>query len=565
MTTQQTTTIELLPEHIIDQIKAGEVIERPSTLIKEIIENSIDANSTTIDIHLIENGLELISLIDNGEGINPQALPLAFCRHATSKITSFEDIYKLYSYGFRGEALASIASISKVTCETQTKNSKGLIKIKGGETLYHDTQSDSLSEHTGTKIFIRDLFYNTPVRMKFIQSKTAEKNQIKKILTSFLLTQPQISFSIKWDQQDKQVFPKVESLSERIQQVLFSKKSASLVSNQSLYDGVEFQVFFSQESTRGNAHKHHYLFINNRYVQDIKLHKMILNSADSLWPQGESGHYIAYLEIPADEIDVNIHPNKTSVKLFRAPKVYSIVTSTVKALSAKKTFSQQQRNSQTSDQLEFHSPAHQDIAHKIDYKQIDFSQGDEVGEYFAQLHQEDHQTTPQSLYQESSNSILIGDYFIFQSNEQTYLISQTNLLQFEFYNTLHQIQTDEPTVPLLISKPIKLKTLPKKNCLQFLVKLGFEVDQLDQKTVVIRAFPQRLQSFSYISLVEDILKNNISQLQDLDQDSLPFQPIKNPNKIIELINKLGISFLTQKNLIHKITPKDLRSIYENKK
>ena len=124
-----TDQIQLLPEHIIDQIKAGEVIERPSTRIKEILENSIDAGATKIELHLIDNGLELISIKDNGKGIHAPDLPLAFCRHATSKIDRFEDIYHLNSYGFRGEALASIASISKMTCDSKTTNTEGLIKL----------------------------------------------------------------------------------------------------------------------------------------------------------------------------------------------------------------------------------------------------------------------------------------------------------------------------------------------------------------------------------------------------------------------------------------------------
>ncbi|MBT4791013.1 MAG: DNA mismatch repair protein MutL, partial [Halobacteriovoraceae bacterium] len=215
--------INLLPEHIIDQIKAGEVIERPSTLIKEIIENSVDANSTKIEIHLRENGLELISIIDNGFGISHQELPLAFCRHATSKINHFEDLYHLSSYGFRGEALASIASISRVTCESQTKNGWGLIKISGGETLTYQHEAQANTE-TGTQLFIKDLFYNTPVRMKFIQSKTSEKNHLKKILNSFLLTQYQIEFSIKWDDKEKEYYQPRTNPADRIKDVLFKNK-----------------------------------------------------------------------------------------------------------------------------------------------------------------------------------------------------------------------------------------------------------------------------------------------------------------------------------------------------
>ncbi|MDH5414728.1 MAG: DNA mismatch repair endonuclease MutL, partial [Flavobacteriaceae bacterium] len=326
--------IHLLPEHIIDQIKAGEVIERPSTLLKEIIENSIDAKSTKIDLHIINNGIDLISIEDNGVGINGDDLPMAFCRHATSKIDRFEDIYRLHSYGFRGEALASIASISRINCQSQTTQSKSQIKIEGGLTLLHQSE-DAKSIKTGTKIYIKDLFYNTPVRMKFIQSQKTEKNQINKIINAFLLTQPQIHFSIKWDDHEKLIYPAQLQLQDRVKDVFFKKKEVQLLETNNQYDGVNFKVLLSKESNRGNAHKFHYLFINERFVQDIQLHKVILNSAFGLWPDGETGHYIAFLDLPTDEVDVNIHPNKTIVKLFQVPKVLATVSGSIKQLLSK--------------------------------------------------------------------------------------------------------------------------------------------------------------------------------------------------------------------------------------
>src|SRR5690554_5125892 len=181
--------IQLLPEHLIDQIKAGEVIERPSTLLKELLENSVDANASAIEVEIVGNGLDLLSVKDNGKGIPFEQLDLAFCRHATSKIERFEDIYNLFTYGFRGEALASISAVSKMTCVSNPAGEpESTIKIHGGETLAIDRDNEP-EESSGTKMFVRDLFYNTPARMKFIQSKTSEKNQLKKIVNAFLLTQ----------------------------------------------------------------------------------------------------------------------------------------------------------------------------------------------------------------------------------------------------------------------------------------------------------------------------------------------------------------------------------------
>lgn len=251
--------INLLPEHIIDQIKAGEVIERPSTLIKEIIENSIDAGSKNIELQLINNGMDLISLIDDGHGISKPELPLAFCRHATSKIERFEDLYTLYSYGFRGEALASIASISRINCESTDKDgNSSLIKIEGGQIITHTDLGD-MGLPSGTKLFIKDLFYNTPVRMKFLQSKTSERNHLRKIINSFLLIQPNIRFSIKWDEQEKENYPIESELEKRIQRVIFKKnQNQKMISFSQDYDGISVRGFVSEDSSRGSGHKANY-------------------------------------------------------------------------------------------------------------------------------------------------------------------------------------------------------------------------------------------------------------------------------------------------------------------
>ena len=172
--------IEILPEHIIDQIKAGEVLERPASLLKELLENSLDAGSTEIHLHLIENGMDLLSIEDNGHGMTFKNLPYAFLGHATSKLKTFEDLYRLQSFGFRGEALASVAASARVTCTTQPKDLNaegGKIIIAGGHTELLIAQQASTQ---GTAIYIKDLFFNTPARLKLIKSKVSEKSALKK-------------------------------------------------------------------------------------------------------------------------------------------------------------------------------------------------------------------------------------------------------------------------------------------------------------------------------------------------------------------------------------------------
>ncbi|MFT6633676.1 MAG: DNA mismatch repair protein MutL [Bacteriovoracaceae bacterium] len=550
----QKNRIQLLPEHIIDQIKAGEVIERPSTLIKEIIENSIDAGSTKIELHLIDNGLELISLIDNGKGISAVDLPLAFCRHATSKIDRFEDIYHLHSYGFRGEALASIASISKVSCETQTSTHLGLIKIEGGETLTHQ-EEDSRSKKTGTKLFIRDLFYNTPVRMKFIQSKTSEKNQLKKIINAFLLTHPEIEFSVKWDDKEKDFYPIKNDIKDRVKDVLFKSKEIHFHEVENSYDGVNFKVLLTHQSTRGNAHKSHFLFINDRYVQDFQIHKIILNSASHIWPEGESGHYVAFLDLPADEIDVNIHPNKTVIKLFRAPKVFSVVSGSIK-----NSFQKHNINTRVSQEIQYtnelpletQSPEFKDI----EYHQVDFTQSHKVSNYFEDLHSSNKTQDSDQL----KSLFTFPDYSLYNFNNQLYLLKKNSLINFDLHQIIQSRALTEEIIPLLVSRPIKTEKKLNRDQLSLFGKLGYELDHLDNKTLVIRSFPKELQRFPYLKIAEYIINQRFTNKEEIDFSNFNFDDY-NEAFLNDIIMKYPFSRLLENKAFIQLEQKDMAKFY----
>jgi len=561
--------IHLLPEHIIDQIKAGEVIERPSTLLKEILENSLDAKSTQIDVHIVNNGIELISLIDNGIGIDSDDLPLAFCRHATSKIDRFEDIYHLHSYGFRGEALASIASISKITCETQTKNQYGLMKIEGGETKTHQTEKKK-SAHTGTKLFIKDLFFNTPVRMKFIQSKTSEKNQLRKILNSFLLLNPETAFSIKWDEEEKQFYP-AYSINEtddhqekRIQDVIGTKQELNFYTNENIYDGVHFKIYVSKESNRGNAHKNHYLFINNRYVQDIQLHKIILNSASNLWPEGETGHYTAFISVPTDEIDVNIHPNKTVVKLFRAPKVYSVVSSTIKQIESKYSL-KESRHHPTNEHEQSFDLNSTGVDQAIDYKSHDFKSSDNLNSYFDNLHSP-HDNSESMNH--TANSPLIknfGTFDLIQIDGEIFILNKKSLAILHTKHLLSLETENQETIPLMVSRPIRLASTQASKNTQFFEGCGFELDQIDAKTILLRSFPKGFQNYPYLSMLEENLnmKNTISTINEITFDFLNDYQFTN-DFLIQIIELFGKVKLLELKSLKKVSEQDIKQIYERK-
>jgi DNA mismatch repair protein MutL len=559
--------IQLLPEHIIDQIKAGEVIERPSTLLKEIIENSIDAGSTKIEIHLINNGLDLISIIDNGMGIEGDDLPLAFCRHATSKISRFEDIYRLHSYGFRGEALASIASISRVSCETYTKNTQSVIKIDGGETLSHQSEKNNTSK-TGTKFFIKDLFFNTPVRMKFIQSKTSEKNQLKKILNAFLLTHPKTEFTIQWDDKDKEFYQihTEETLRKRIQDVLNKGRETQFMLAQNFYDGINFETFITTQSTRGNAHKHYYLFINDRYVHDIQIHKIVLNSASGIWPEGETGNYVAFLTIPADEIDVNIHPNKTVVKLFKAPKAFSVISSSIKHQISTLLKSVETPLTEIAQGLPLETQT--DSFKDIEYKKVDFNQQSDLSNYFKNLHTSNHHQENQNVVEIQDPHRVLVDYsksLLYYFENELYFTNKVELLKSEISKELQLEVKPENIVPLLVSKPLTINKELSEEFINSLHSIGFEIDQFDKNTIVLRTFPKNLQQYPYIQIVKEIIMQSTNQIKlvEIRLGNLTFDNISS-HQCIEIIKKNSLTKLLAQKLITKIEEKDLIKLHEKK-
>lgn len=551
--------IHLLQEHIIDQIKAGEVIERPSTLIKEILENSIDAGSKNINIEISQNGLDLISIEDDGHGISPKDLPLAFCRHATSKIDKFEDLYSLHSYGFRGEALASIASISKVSCDTNSKQGSGLFKIEGGETLLHEV-NETPNSTTGTKLYIRDLFFNTPARMKFIQSATTEKNKIKKILNAFLLTNPHVNFTIKWDDLDKDFFDSVdaENFEKRINDALFKSKKSSFHHNENSYDGVNVEVFLTFESSRGNAHKQNYIFINDRYVQDPQLHRIILNSAQILWPDGESGSYIVKIQVPSDEIDVNVHPNKTVIKFFKPGKVFSLISSSIKQIEQKYVLA---RKIPKSDETQSEMLNNTNTPNDFTYKEFDFSSSEQTQNYFDRLHglKTTENTSVFQLIKRFSRVCLV------EHSEEIYILKLSELFHFDLTQILENLDPND-VVPLLVSRPIQVPDDFKKQNLDFFSNLGFDCDLINKNSILLRSFPKSFQNYPYILILETLLnKNDLGKENivnfDFSKDGLSYF---DDHYIAELVLKLNLSQLLSHKILIPITEKDLSKLYENK-
>jgi DNA mismatch repair protein MutL len=498
----QNSNIKLLPEHLIDQIKAGEVVERPASLIKELIENSIDAGSTKIDIHIIDNGMELISVEDNGKGMSFYDLPLAFHRHATSKIERFEDLYRLRSFGFRGEALASIASTARVTCTSTPIDGR-----KGGRIVIHGGEQKSLTEteesQNGTSFFIKDLFFNTPARLKFIRSANSEKMALKRIVNSFILANPHVAFSVKWDDKEKDFFPSVtqENLSSRIKKVFFNNKKneTSLISFEGEYEDHRVWGFLSLASSKGNAGKQQYLFANKRIFHDKALHQAVLRSAEKIWPPGEKGHYVLFIDAPPAAVDVNVHPNKTHIKFFKSGVIYSLVSSAISKslMSQSKPMSSHSQQSLNTPDMEFK-----------DAMEFDFSPSP-VSQMTA--HQYNFQDIPtgfleKTIEKNSAFLSLADDYFIYQKNNISYLGLYTKAYLCFFNKVFSEECSTSDVIPLLISEPFEAGKNIDYQWIDSFRLFGFEFEKLEDGLLVLRSIPEALSGLSLKDFLNPLMK-----------------------------------------------------------
>lgn len=314
--------VKLAP-NVANQIAAGEVIERPSSVVKELIENSIDAGATNIDVEIVNAGRELIRVRDNGEGIEESDFPLVFQRSATSKIKTIDDIYRLMSLGFRGEALASIASVARCDLSSARRGASlgKKISIAGGEL----SDIEDINFKQGTEIRVKDLFYNTPVRYKFLKSDAVEKSRLIKIVSMLALSHPEIGFRLMADGDEVFHLREKGNLKDRIQAIYGRDFAKALIPLSASANDITISGFIAgPEYSLGNRSQQ--FFIINGRVAEADVLKRALNEAyDGLLMKHRHQAYVVVMNLPPQMVDVNVHPQKLEVKFDREDILYSLL------------------------------------------------------------------------------------------------------------------------------------------------------------------------------------------------------------------------------------------------
>ena len=319
--------IQLLPDAIANQIAAGEVVQRPASALKELLENAVDAGATSIQVIVKEAGKQLIQVIDNGKGMSPTDARMSFERHATSKIRTSSDLFSIRTFGFRGEALASIAAVAQVELKTKTADSElgTLIQIEGSEIK----KQEPVASLTGTSVSMKNLFFNVPARRNFLKSNSVEMKHIVDEFQRVALSYPEIAFSLY--QQDLEVYSlSPGKLSNRIVGIFGKNYQGQLVPCEELTPHLNVRGYIGKPENAKKTRGEQFFFVNNRYIKSSYLNFAVSTAFEGLLQKDQHPFYVLFLEIDPAHIDINVHPTKTEIKFDDERTIYGVIRSAVK-------------------------------------------------------------------------------------------------------------------------------------------------------------------------------------------------------------------------------------------
>lgn len=544
--------IQQLSRQLINQIAAGEVIERPASVVKELVENSIDAGATKIEVEISKDCLSL-RVSDNGSGIHPEDIELAFSKHATSKISSSDDLFDIHTMGFRGEALASIISIAKVTCTTRTKDIETGTKVECEESQVKKTPFGCA---VGTTMEIKDLFYNTPVRQKFLKSERTELASIAEILQSISIAHPAVSVTLINDGKT----PVKTSGSGDLLCVLTEIYSNSIagelkkINKKDELSKLHTSGFCSTPDFTRSTKKSIYVFVNNRVVKCPVILKAIDTAYKNMLPAGKYPFVCINLDIPPNDVDVNVHPTKKEVRYKNPNQIFNFIYSSI--LDALSSFKMQQvpQNDTvipfgnynaatqnppsspdiTQDENDDDAVYLGDIAFKTvreqNEKQFERSGANASNANFEMNFQQIDLDMPKAAEIEETINIIgqyRNTYIIFEENEELKIVDQHIADErFIFEKLQKQLDVDKHQIPsqlLLISDVLSLEpadvSLIMENSSK-LEKFGFAIEQVSAKEIIFKKIPQVISHVKVKDILADILENLHGDLNNLEEKML---------------------------------------------
>ena len=328
--------IRILPSSIANVIAAGEVVERPSSVVKELMENAVDAGADNIAVVILDAGRTLVQVIDDGCGMSPDEAVLCFERHATSKISTAEDLMDIHTFGFRGEALAAIASVAEVTLRTRREEDEVGCEVFFSDSVHRSTEMVAASK--GTNIAVRNLFYNVPARRKFLKSDNVELKHIIAEFTKIALTRPETGFTLTHNGKELYVLKPAMSLKFRIQDLLGTGVVNAVVDISAETSVVKLSGFICRPDLARKGRGNQYFFVNGRYFYSKYLHQAVMKGYEHLIADGVVPSYFIYLDVDPHSVDVNVSPRKTEVKFEDDSVIFQIIYACIRETLGKNSF-----------------------------------------------------------------------------------------------------------------------------------------------------------------------------------------------------------------------------------
>jgi len=523
-----------LDTHTINKISAGEVIERPASVVKELVENSVDAQSDQITINILEGGKKLIEIIDNGVGMSPEDALLSIKRHTTSKIRNADDLFAIRSLGFRGEALASIVSVAQVEILTRTKEDEigTHLIVEGGKLV----SNKPISTPVGTRIIVKNLFYNVPVRRKFLKTDSTEVNHISEFVTRLALSQPSTSFTLRHNGKDILTAPKGELLSQ-ITAIFGEQIAKGCIPLGKKESGYEVQGYITKPEFSRKSKDYMYTFVNMRPISNKIIADATLRGYGTSIPHGRFPIIFLLVSLPAEDVDVNVHPTKKEVRFSKDSKIFSLVESAVKESLEKSGLKIFERISETkskpttltsidksksefiSKTPSFTTPKRPSTQPKF---QITKSKEQRIDSFIPSLSEEISEKDKQDKIELRILGIIKETYIIAETEEGLFLCDQHaahEKINYEKY--INQLKTRKVNVQQLLA-PVNIALKPSEfeiieNIRENMNLFGFDVDVFGKNEVILRSIPSIMGvsiDYAIAKDIIDIIKDNVSEIKD---------------------------------------------------
>ena len=529
--------IKQLSKHLINQIAAGEVIERPASVVKELVENSVDAGATKISIE-INNDCRDIRVADNGSGIHPDDIMLAFSKHATSKIATDEDLFDIHTLGFRGEALSSIISISKLTCTTRTADFETGTKVKCENSEVKQVETGCA---IGTIMDIKDLFYNLPARLKFLKNPNTEFSYIQELVQSIALAHPECSLELKKNGKTVLKTTGQNNLLQTIKEVYSSDVISNLkeVLKTDNLSGLKLSGYVSTPDYTRSSKKSYHIYINSRTVKCPVFQKAIDTAYKSLIANGKYPFVVLNLEIPPSDVDVNVHPTKKEVRYKNTNQVFNFIYTSIQAGLANYVERNNFNMPEQSSPAAFHNDNVIDfIQPQMERKgEVFFNkQDDTIYVSDSEMEKEADKFTNQQIENTEQRQFFVpvekepepeeniigqykNTYILVEKNDGMEIIDQHIAEERYIYEKLMS-EKNIVSQMLFVSDVIPVSSteaeLIKENLEKF-EKFGFGIEFLKENELIFRKVPQMIAKVNPKEILADILENidgNIDRLEE---------------------------------------------------